>query len=178
MPHQPCDYTRLCVLECLNGPIVSLFSQTQNFANIILAAMTARHGGSWGWFIILYILFWKWLQSVIHGKYPCYKFYVLIRNEFDRLYWHYCVLCLIKPDFCALQFDWSNCRHDTGKSNPPLLIVFPLMLAVLPYANSRYRLLFIVWTYLCFSPFISLYIVQATSIWPHCHAKRFGWLHM
>jgi hypothetical protein len=58
-------------------------------------------------------------------------------------------------------------------------VVVPLMLAVLPYArgrgfNSRSRLLFIVWTNLCFSSFISLYIVQTTSIWPYSHAKRFG----
>jgi hypothetical protein len=38
-------------------------------------------------------------------------------------------------------------------------VVVPLMLAVLPYARgcgfkSRSRFLFIVWTYLCFSPFI------------------------
>jgi hypothetical protein len=47
-------------------------------------------------------------------------------------------------------------------------IVVPLMLAVLPYARgrgfeSRSRLLYIVWTYLCFSSFISLYIVHCTS---------------
>jgi hypothetical protein len=42
------------------------------------------------------------------------------------------------------------------------------------YANSQSRLLYIVWANLCFSLFISLYIVQATSIWPYSHAKRFG----
>jgi hypothetical protein len=38
--------------------------------------------------------------------------------------------------------------------------------------DSRSRLLYIVWTNLCFSLFISLYIVQATSVWPYSHAKK------
>jgi hypothetical protein len=37
--------------------------------------------------------------------------------------------------------------------------------------DSRSRLLYIVWTNLCFSLFISLYIVQATSIWPYSHGS-------